>query len=170
MEAQGPTKKKLRVLCFHGYRQNVDVFRDKTLKNFRYDPLQVCTWHLVFAHRSPSVRPSWQPTLPESVGHRVRYPLQNHAQHVVYFLKMFVVFGLLQSMHRVHTEWKKPRKKVRAHVGMTSSSSSSRKMVSSQATNKHILSPLRGHGHLQVVGHGAPERLPHRRNRHCRHR
>ncbi len=50
MEAQqGPTttKKKLRLLCIHGYRQNVDVFRDKTLKNFRFGPLvQVCKWFL----------------------------------------------------------------------------------------------------------------------------
>jgi hypothetical protein len=27
--------KRLRLLCFHGYRQNIDVFRDKTFKNFR---------------------------------------------------------------------------------------------------------------------------------------
>ncbi len=53
MEAQqGPTtKKKLRVLCIHGYRQNVDVFRDKTLKNFRFGPLVQVSGlqiHLVF--------------------------------------------------------------------------------------------------------------------------
>jgi hypothetical protein len=40
-------------------------------------------------------------------------------------------------MLRAHTEWKKPRKKVRAHVEMTSSYS--RKMISSQATNTPCL-------------------------------
>lgn len=76
MEAQGPTKKKLRVLCFHGYRQNVDVFRDKTLKNFRQRCLNRLDIEYVYAlspHRMEEASQEegmdiykWWDTVPQS--------------------------------------------------------------------------------------------------------